>query len=670
MGSHRAWDQQGACVQPISRSRTIPRIAPPSSERACAAALGAGLALLLAALYRGRVDKTSDELLMALTARSLALSGSLRFPETYGQTFTGYGVGTPAIGVPFVWLEQVLARALGVEFTATASLLPLASAACFLALAAILWRVLAAALPKDPPASRALAVGLALCASPLLPMAFTFYSEPLAALGLLLLASSILATPRASKALLVAAFLGAAAAVAARFALAPFAALVLLAGWRWRTPPRVLAAGAAGLAVGVLLRAAQNAALRGSPFAQGYDGQEFTTPLLTGLHGLLFSPERGLAVFWPLGIALLLVPAAGETARRWRVLGIAGLLAGVLFHAGFWTWHGGWTIGPRFLAPFIALALPAAAMALCQAHRLGALHRLLLLGAAAWSLWAALLYSALVPMDWWNSLWGFHQIESRWLFEPQLSLWRNWPALAADGQWGPWLGVAGAALGLLLLLALGVASSSRLLGARSLATESMSPAGRWLFAGVVLAFAAAFAAKGPTGILVEGRAEPARWLRFHEDAPDGPLRGRALLDLRPHGAYSLWVRADCAVLIRIDGRTLLEFPAPDARRLASASWEVAQSGPVLLEFEATPARPGGPLFLEAYWTWPGEGLLLEPVGGEFARPREPNALQRAAGWLWHRRGPLGALALASVLLIAWRTRERRPQTPSASAIPR
>jgi hypothetical protein len=77
---------------------------------------------------------------------------------------------------------------------------------------------------------------------------------------------------------------------------------------------------------------------------------------------LLFDPSRGLFLFAPvLLLATGALPAAkaklGNTAFYTLVLVALGV---VLLHAGYPNWHGGWNVGPRYIAPaipFIALPL-------------------------------------------------------------------------------------------------------------------------------------------------------------------------------------------------------------------------------------------------------------------------------------------------------------------------
>jgi hypothetical protein len=104
----------------------------------------------------------------------------------------------------------------------------------------------------------------------------------------------------------------------------------------------------------------------GGPFEMGYadqsEGIQFSTPLIAGLYGFLFSAGRGMFFFSP-ALVLGLV-GWKELFGRSRALGLATALAILLplcFMAKWQNWAGGWTWGPRhiyMLHPF--LAIPAA----------------------------------------------------------------------------------------------------------------------------------------------------------------------------------------------------------------------------------------------------------------------------------------------------------------------
>jgi hypothetical protein len=627
--------------------------------------LAAGLLTAALLVFSGRLE-TSDELLMAATSHALAWRGSLEFPEMFGQTSTGYGLGTPLVGVPLAWIEGGLHRA-GRELPF--SLLPLANALLFVAMglfAAGLTRRLAPDRPRLE-----VAVFVALVASPLLPASATFASEPLAAAALLGLAWALAeAHGRPTKAWTVAApAVLAAAGICARPALLPLVGLVLVWGWLEGARRPLLVSGAVGIVLGVVIRLGQNAALRGSPFAQGYEGQEFVTPLLTGAHGLLLSPERGLLVFWPvLAVALGARPPERATpAGRWSLLVLATLVFSVMFHGTFWTWHGGWTAGPRFLLPVVALGVPAVA-ALVAGWRQGSPGARLATGLAlAWGAWAAGLYAALSPIEWWNELWGFHQVESRWQFEPQLALWQGWPALAQDEAWKPLVlrglvAVSRATLGsgnALLHIVIYIGALTGLVGALSAWSRRGFALGRRATGvlAVLGVVALAGAMRGPRGWTIEevesGATRRVTYLRLAE----GPaMRASALLDLRPHGTYTLHGKAaEGTFEVMLDGQSVWGRQQAERRVLLGERFDVKHSGLKVMEVAfAGEGTPGTQFRL--YWSWPGEGRVLAPLGGEYVLPRELTWLERGATLLWRGRPVVLAAALALLLLLPTRRR--------------
>ncbi len=91
-------------------------------------------------------------------------------------------------------------------------------------------------------------------------------------------------------------------------------------------------------------------------------------PGLEGLHGLLLSARRGLFFMAPW---LILAPVGAvwicrdrRMARGWRlILLLATLLVPILL-SGFSDWHGGQTLGPRYLIFVIPLFGVAATIAL------------------------------------------------------------------------------------------------------------------------------------------------------------------------------------------------------------------------------------------------------------------------------------------------------------------
>ncbi len=628
-----------------------------------------GLLMLSGVLFSGRLG-SSDEILMAFTTRSIATKFSLHFPETYGQTFTGYGLGMPLAGVPFFGLEWLL-RTIGViGETANISLLPLASAFLF-ALLGVLVAGSARRLgggEQTTPRQAACSAAVALVASPFLPVSTMFYSDLLAAVGL---AGMVWATLRPEgRGRLALAFVFALAAILARTATLPLVLLVLTWIWSCHRFSAVFWSGVAGTVAGLGVWLAQNVILRGAPFATGYEGQEFTTPLLTGLFGLLLSPERGVFVFFPVIVFAFAgtVAANNEQVRRYQLLAAGVLGFSLVFHARFWTWHGGWTVGPRFLLPALAVAMPLVVRGIVQLGEFSVRKRNLFVAALVWGLAGAWLYTLFSPIAVWNELYSFHQVESRWLFEPQLSLWTLWPALLQDGAFEPQLlrGVM-SSIGMesrviicvliafcFLIPLLGILRKSSTYFDGSLQWFSVGFGKAFALLGVllILGFSVLGFVKGPRGWEFDGMRKG-----YSKSDTYPALRLSSggtyytFADFRPHGTYTFYVKVRGAFRVSLDGKPILGSDDRDApRRLAHASVEIAESGPRLLAVEFDPPASGERM-LNLYWTWPGEGTMLRPVGGEYTLPRELSPLERAATFVWRRKIILLAAGLAFVLLL-------------------
>jgi hypothetical protein len=126
----------------------------------------------------------------------------------------------------------------------------------------------------------------------------------------------------------------------------------------------------------------------GTPLPTGYGGG-WTTPLWTGLAGLLLSPARSIILAFPL---LLLAPLGMRrlwaAEQRPAVLAIGGLLLALLLNNALWSsWWGSSSWGPRLLIPALPLlAAPAAVGAVSLRPALRSwLPAILLLGGVVWA---------------------------------------------------------------------------------------------------------------------------------------------------------------------------------------------------------------------------------------------------------------------------------------------
>jgi 4-amino-4-deoxy-L-arabinose transferase-like glycosyltransferase len=112
---------------------------------------------------------------------------------------------------------------------------------------------------------------------------------------------------------------------------------------------------------GLLLLIAYNLASFGVPLAAPFSGVEgFSTPLLVGLSGLLFSPGKGL--LWYVPLVWLLIPGiiVGRregSYRSERLLALGIFLALLLLYATWFDWAGGRSWGPRFLVPALPMLI-------------------------------------------------------------------------------------------------------------------------------------------------------------------------------------------------------------------------------------------------------------------------------------------------------------------------
>jgi hypothetical protein len=126
-------------------------------------------------------------------------------------------------------------------------------------------------------------------------------------------------------------------------------------------------------------------------------------PSISGLAGLLVSPNRGLLIYSPIVlVALAGIPAALRRGRRSPIFWCAVAAVGqYTFYGSYTVWWGGHTYGPRYALDLLPLLVPVAA-AFVAAIRITPLERVLASAALAWSVLVAATGAFNYPNERWN----------------------------------------------------------------------------------------------------------------------------------------------------------------------------------------------------------------------------------------------------------------------------
>jgi hypothetical protein len=337
----------------------------------------------------GRV-RTADEYNTLYTTESLVLHGTTAVPQAvalhnfygrfdvHGLPRAAYPPGQALACAPWYAAGQyLLARLPGVPPDDTDLIVAFASclsSATFAALTVTFFFLLLLGIgtPLRPALFATAMLGLA---TPIFAYSGWLFSEPLSAAiftgvaWLLFARASTSAPPSLRAAAAAGLVLGLATLVRPTNVLAVIVfALAILACHR-KSGLRAAFTLCAASAIGVAILLANNAVLFGSPFAFGYPAaaegakqlNRFDTPLLTGLHGFLFSPGKSVFIFAPpIILALAGIRSLWRRKRSLAALAILFPLIDLLFFAKYSQWEGGYCVGPRYLVPalvFLCLGL-------------------------------------------------------------------------------------------------------------------------------------------------------------------------------------------------------------------------------------------------------------------------------------------------------------------------
>jgi len=402
--------------------------------------------VLLAGTAEERTFGTvTDEQQMLYTAISIVTTGEIGIAR--GQTFSirrpggdavsPYGMGLPLLELPFAlaagpWEGRFGARTSQTLFVLLQVLLVTAAAAG----AGLFARTLGAG-----GFGQCVAVFGTGFGSPLWAYTACGFTEPLQAACLVFATAWAVGAVRAEGR--AATFLAGAAGFAAgwlvltkiaNLVFVPLPLVPLLVG-PW--PPargrvRIWCAAAVGAAVPVAAMLVFEIARFGRPFSSYEGGGRFSHPILDGAWRLLVGSNKGLFLYFPLG----LLAAAGLVAllRRPETRGAAVatlLLSGgfLVLYASWWAWDGSGGWGPRFLVPLVPLLAAAAGTAAATPLRRAAAAALVVLGVAVNSLGTFEAEAATL-----------HYISSSGLARVSRALYEEYPASfrpveSRDGAW-------------------------------------------------------------------------------------------------------------------------------------------------------------------------------------------------------------------------------------------
>jgi hypothetical protein len=413
--------------------------------RALGLSVAAAFVLVAGTAEERTFGTVTDEQQMLYTAVSIATTGEIgmargqtfAIPRPGGDAVSPYGMGLSLLEVPFAlaagpWEARFGARTSQSLFVLLQVLLVTAAATG----AGLLAGTLGAGGFGQALAVLGTAVG-----SPLWAYTACGFTEPLQAVCLVFGVTFAVRAVRAEGR--EATWLASAAGFAAGWLVLtkvvnllflPLPLLPLVAG-AWppsRERVRTWCAAAAGAAGPVAVMLAFEVVRFGRPFSSYARGGRFSHPFLDGAWRLLVGPNKGLFLYFPLGL-LALAGLASLLRRPESHLAAAStlaLFAGLVgLYAGWWAWDGSGGWGPRFLVPIVPLLAAAAGTAAGTPLRRAAGAALVVLGVAVNSLGT---FEAEAATLHYISSSGLARV-SRALYEEYPSSFR--PVESRDGAW-------------------------------------------------------------------------------------------------------------------------------------------------------------------------------------------------------------------------------------------
>ncbi|MGC2765742.1 MAG: hypothetical protein WB607_09570 [Candidatus Acidiferrum sp.] len=371
-----------ASIEEVKEATTTP-VRREASPRRCAVLIFLVFSFFYLMTSSGRV-RTMDEYMSFFETESIVVRHSTAVPQAVqlnyyygkydlrGKPRPPYPPGQPLVAAPwYTFGRYVFERLPGVP--AIANPLVLGAAACFsnacisAAIVAFLF-LICNALGLNQRRSFYVA-GMVGIATPVFAYSSWFYSEPLTT-ALMMAAAYFVFAWHIGKLVPIRAaaiggvLLGFAVFVRPIHVLAPAVFFVaLLLRDRAKAMWSALTLGV-GSAAGLGLLLVYNFQLFGNALDFGYPAVAeggrrmigFTTPLLMGLYGFLFSPGKSIFLFAPpLLLAIFGLPRLWKKDRGLATVAVGLLVAYLAFYVKYTQWEGGYCVGPRYLMPTLAL---------------------------------------------------------------------------------------------------------------------------------------------------------------------------------------------------------------------------------------------------------------------------------------------------------------------------
>ena len=303
------------------------------------------------------------------------LHGLYSFAAMDGGLLSAFPLGTGLLATPYYALAGALGAPAGELEGRAAARLEKHAASLLSALGVLFFFLASAALVKGLAARALLSLALATGTPVLTSLSQGLWSQT-GEFVLLALAAFLVARPGAG----FATDLAGGCVAGAAFLCRPTAILLLPVAWCFaRRPLRAAGPFGGGVAIAIGASLALNHALAGNPL--GAYLQLYSTQRVWGLAGLparlagvLFSPSRGVAWFFPalVAAAATLLVARRRLSRAQLAIAAAcaaSIVAVILLTAGYKNWWGGHSTGPRLLAEISIPALAICALALPLAPR-------------------------------------------------------------------------------------------------------------------------------------------------------------------------------------------------------------------------------------------------------------------------------------------------------------